>query len=153
MEPNGSTAGRSRTWPAYPVALNAGMSCRYGGVETWRGSESQWRYVGIAHNAAHKVDWQLSRDTTPPELLRGEVDGATMRLTFSEVIHAAASLTNGAFTVKKTPPAGSERDVSLSGTPVIGGATVALTLANAVLSADTGVKVSYRQPTTGPATG
>ena len=142
VEPNYSTLGVAVL--ADTLALNGGTI-----RSASSGAEASLMHVGLPHNAAHKVDWQLSRDTTPPELLRGEVDGATMRLTFSEVIHAAASLTNGAFTVKKTPPGGSERDVSLSGTPVIGGATVALTLANAVLSADTGVKVSYRQPTTG----
>ena len=37
----------------------------------------------------------------------------------------------------------------LSGTPSISGAVVTLTLAQAVVATDTGVKVSYEAPTTG----
>ena len=79
------------------------------------------------------------------------VSGTALTLTFDEALGAAASLANGSFTVKRTPAAGSEQTVSLSGTPSINGATVTLTLSAAVTATDTGVKVSYAVPTTGSA--
>ena len=75
--------------------------------------------------------------------------GATLTLTFSEALGAAASLANSAFTVKKTPQGGAEQTVSLSGSPAISGGTVTLTLASAVLDTDTGVRVSYEKPASG----
>ncbi|MCY4508019.1 MAG: SwmB domain-containing protein, partial [Acidobacteria bacterium] len=77
------------------------------------------------------------------------VDGATLRLTFNETLGPAASLANGAFTVKKTPQGGSQQNVSLTGSPTISGATITLTLASEVLKTDTDVKVSYTKPTSG----
>ena len=106
------------------------------------GDNAKLAHAGLGHDPNHKVD------SAPPTLSAAAVDGATLTLTFSETLGAAASLANGAFTVKKTPQGGTEENVSLSGTPAIAGATVTLTLANAVLSADTGVKVGYTKPTT-----
>ena len=74
------------------------------------------------------------------------MDGAKLTLAFNEAIDDDASLTSGAFTVKKKSLRGGEETVGLSGSPAIDGAAVTLTLANAVRSADTGVKVSYRKP-------
>ena len=84
-------------------------------------------------------------DTAPPRLSRTVVDGAKLTLAFNEAIDNAASLTSGAFTVKKTPPGGTEETVGLRGSPAVDGAAVTLTLAQAVREADTGVKVSYRK--------
>ena len=53
-----------------------------------------------------------------------------------------------AFTVKKTPPRGSEVTVSLSELPVISGRTLRLTLSSALAEGDT-VTVSYTKPTSG----
>ena len=108
-----------------------------------KGEDAALGHGMVHHNSNHRVD------TTSPILSRANVDGATLTLTFNEALGAAASLTNGAFRVKKTPQEGSEQDASLSGTPAIGGATVTLTLANAVLDSDTEVKVSYAKPTSG----
>ena len=63
-------------------------------------------------------------------------------ITFDETLAAAANLVNDPFTVKVGGSA-----VTLTGTPTISGATVALTLANAVAHSDT-VTVSYTKPTT-----
>ena len=101
-------------------------------------------HAGVGHDPHHRVN-----DIRPPMLSTASVNGAALKLAFNEPLGAAASLTNGAFTVKKTPQGGIEQDVSLSGTPAIGGATVTLTLANSILETDTDVKVSYTMPTAG----
>ena len=90
-------------------------------------------------------------DTTAPAFASAAANGASLVITFDEDLAAAASLANGAFTVKKTPTGGSEATTTLSTTtgPVISGKTVTLTLATALVSTDTAVKVSYTKPTTG----
>ena len=89
----------------------------------------------------------LSQDTAVPTFVEARVNGTSLVLTFSEDLGAAASLANGAFTVKN----GMGVTQSLSGTPSISGSTVTLTLATAVGNIDTGVKVAYTKPTTGTA--
>ena len=89
----------------------------------------------------------LSQDTAVPTFVAARVNGTSLVLTFSEDLGAAASLANGAFTVKN----GMGVTQSLSGTPSISGSTVTLTLATAVGNIDTGVKVAYTKPTTGTA--
>ena len=101
---------------------------------------------GLPHNVAHRV---ATPSMQPPLLWSAIVSETTLTLTFSEALGAAASLSNDAFTVKKTPRNGSEQTVSLSGSPAISGATLTLTLASAALNTDSGVKVSYAKPTTG----
>ena len=103
-------------------------------------------HVGRGHNSAHRV---VTPATGAPILQSASVTGTTLTLTFSEGLGAAASLANSAFTVKKTPQEGAEETVSLTGTPGISGATVTLTLANAVLDTDTWVKVGYDKPASG----
>ena len=88
-------------------------------------------------------------DTDAPAVTGATVDGASLVITFDGDLAAAANLANSAFAVKKTPDGGSETTVSLTGFPSISDATVTLTLATAVLSTDTDVKVSYTKPTTG----
>ena len=101
---------------------------------------------GLDHDPAHKI---ATPDAATPILSKAILDGVTLTLTFSEPLGAAASLANSAFTVKKTPQGGTEETVSLSGTPVIDGVEVTLTLANAALETDTDVKVSYEKPASG----
>ena len=75
-------------------------------------------------------------------------------MTFNEELGVAASLANGAFTVKKTPSGGAETTLTLSSTaPSISSSTVTLTLAtaSAVTATDEDVKVLYTKPTTGTA--
>ena len=103
-------------------------------------------HKGLDHNSTHKV---VTPNTAAPLLVSASVTGTTLTLTFSEALGAAASLANSAFTVKKTPQGASEQTVSLSGSPVIDGATVTLTLASTVIATDTGVKVSYAKPASG----
>ena len=89
-------------------------------------------------------------DTTAPTFASATVNGTSMEITFSEDLAAAASLANSAFTVERTR-GGTEAAAALSSTaPVISGKTVTLTLATAaaILSTDTGVKVSYTKPST-----
>ena len=90
-------------------------------------------------------------DTTAPSFSSASVDGDELTITFDEALAAAGSLSNDDFTVKKTPSGGSEAEVDLHATtgPSVSGSTVVLTLASAVVSTDTGVKVSYDKPTTG----
>ena len=125
------------------LELNGGTirSASASGVEN-----AKLAHWGLGHNPVRKV---VTPATAAPVLFGATVDGATLTLTFSESLGAAPSLGNGAFTVKKTPQGGSQETVSLSGTPAIDGATVALTLANAVLNTDTRVKVSYEKPASG----
>ncbi len=87
-------------------------------------------------------------DTTAPSFSSARVDEAALVLTFDEDLAAAANLANDAFEVKKTPSGGSEETVTLSGSPSISGATVALTLSNAVESSDRDVTVKYTKPST-----
>ena len=88
-------------------------------------------------------------DNTAPTASGATVNGASLVISFDESLAAAANLANGAFTVKKTPSGGTEETVSLTGSPSISGATVTITLATAVVSADGDVKVSYSKPTAG----
>ena len=122
-------------------------------------SSSDHRYTW--DNASDRVDLHkhgvrtlyASRDTTAPAFASAEANGASLVITFDEDLAAAASLANSAFTVKKTPSGGSEATVTLSTTtgPVISGKTVTLTLATALVSTDTAVKVAYTKPSTGTA--
>ena len=106
-------------------------------------------HVGLAHDASHKVNWRLAPpDATAPRLSSTVVEGTKLKLGFNEAIDDDASVANGAFTVKKTPQGGTEESVGLSGTPAIEGPEVTLTLAKAVRSTDTDVKVSYRKSAT-----
>ncbi len=88
------------------------------------------------------------RDTVPPVVSSAAVDGAELVITFDEDLAAAPNLASGAFAVKRTPRGGSEQAVALSGAPVVGGATVTLRLAQAVVSTDA-VTVGYTKPASG----
>ena len=108
--------------------------------------DARLAHVGLGHNPFHRV---VTPDNSAPILKSASVTGTALTLTFSEPLGAAASLANDAFTVKKTPQGGSEREVDLSGSPAISGSTLTLTLASAALDTDVGIKVSYARPATG----
>ena len=131
----GDTSSMGVAVLANTLELNGGT------IKSTRGAGESARlaHAGFAPDPNHRVD------TSPPTLSVASVNGRTLRVTFDEPLGAAASLANGAFTVKKTPQGGGEQEVSLSGSPVIDSATVTLTLANPVLNTDTDVKVSYRR--------
>ena len=135
----GDTASEGIAVPANTLELNGGTIR----VASAAGEHARLAHPGRARDRAHKVDGAA------PTLSVAKVDGTTLTLAFDEALGAAASLANRAFTVKKTPSGGGEQTVSLSGSPAIDGATVTLTLANAVLDTDTDVKVSYTRPTSG----
>ncbi len=89
----------------------------------------------------------LSQDTAVPTFVSATVNGTSLVMTFSEDLGAAASLANGAFTVKN----GMGTTQTLSGTPSISDNKVTLTLATAVGNMDEDVKVAYTKPSTGTA--
>ena len=93
----------------------------------------------------------LSQDTAAPTFVSATVNGTSLEITFNEELGAAASLANGAFTVKKG--SGGTTQTLSSTAPSISGSTVTLTLAtaSAVTATDTDVKVLYTKPTTGTA--
>ena len=116
------------------------------GSELYRTSTNAWATIT---NARQFTVHGAEKDTTAPTFDSATVDGATLVITMSEDLAAAASLANTAFTVKKTPDGGTEATVALTGSPVISGKTVTLTLAAAVVFGDTAIKVSYTKPTSG----
>ena len=99
--------------------------------------------VDAGGDEAATFEDQPMTNTAPPTLSSATVTGTSLVLTFSEDLGAAANLATSAFTVKVGGAA-----VSLSGTPVISGPTVTVTLATAVMATDT-VTVAYTQPGSG----
>ena len=93
----------------------------------------------------------LVQDNMRPEFESATVDGTELVVTMNEDLDDQ-TLTNDAFTVKKTPEGGREESVDLSSStaPVIDGRTVTITLADAAAATDREVLVSYNQR---PATG
>ena len=79
------------------------------------------------------------------------MNGTSLTITFDETLAAAASLANEAFGVRKTLHNGTRVTAALSGSPAISGATLTLTLAEAVLYSERNVTVSYARPPTGSA--
>ena len=103
----------------------------------------------LESDAYPSVGTVTAADTTAPAFASAAVNGASLVITFTEALAAAANLANSAFTVRRSPlDGGPGENVSLSGAPAISGATVTLTLAAAVAHDDT-VTVSYAKPTTG----
>ncbi|MDE2747137.1 MAG: SwmB domain-containing protein [Chloroflexota bacterium] len=100
-------------------------------------------HTGLARDANHRVDH------TPPTLLRAVAEETTLTLTFDEELGAAASLSTDQFAVVRMPQGGSEETIVLTGSPVVSGVSVTMTLATSVPKTGTEVKVSYTRPTTG----
>ena len=111
-----------------------------------------WRSPGFAWadaNVGDKVSVSLRRtDTTAPAVSAARVYGSSLTIEFDEALAPAASLANGAFTVRKTPSGGNTTTASLTSAPSISGSAVTLTLASAAVSTDT-LTVAYTKPTTG----
>ena len=84
-----------------------------------------------------------------PLVTKATVDGTTLVITFDRELASAPDLTNSAFTVKKTEAGSAETTVSLTGSPSIDDEMLTLTLATAVTTNDTDIKVSYTKPTSG----
>ena len=98
------------------------------------------RYEGLRHDQDHRVDG------VAPALLGVAVSGTKVSVAYGEELDGDSVPPASAFTVKRTPQGNSEETVSLDGAPTIAGGAVLLTLANAVVATDTGVKVSYAKP-------
>ena len=88
-------------------------------------------------------------DETAPQAVSAAVNGNRLIVHFDEDLAAAPNLDNSAFAVTKTPLEGTEESATLSGTPVLSGATLTLTLDAALVSTDGNVKVSYAKPDSG----
>ena len=84
----------------------------------------------------------------PPAFVSATVNGYALVMTFDIQLGRSVSLTNDAFTVKRTRN-GAESSVSLTDRPRANGKKVTLTLSPPLLSTDTSVKVSYEKPRTG----
>ena len=100
-------------------------------------------------------DWVTGTKVTtslnfPPKLTTATVDGTSLVLTYHENLDTNSVPALAQFTVKKTPSGGTEEDVDLSGSPVVSGTQVTLTLDEAVVSTDGDVKVSYAVPASNP---
>ena len=102
----------------------------------------------------------LATACTAPTVSSASVNGDKLTLTFSEDLGglplplSTRSLNElialeSAFTVKKTPSGGTEKTVALDSEylPAVSGKKLFLTLAEAVVSTDASVKVSYTKPT------
>ena len=80
------------------------------------GADAALGHAGLAHDPAHKVD------AAPPELVRGEIDGGTMTLWFSEALdpHAAGGEFHMAVEVPETGVVGfrATGDVAIDGATV-----------------------------------
>ena len=91
-------------------------------------------------------------NNTPPAYSSASVNGSSLTVTFDGALDEDAVPAKSAFTVKATR-GGTERTVALADTGAVDvdGATVVLTLAEAVLPAavDTAVTVAYAAPATG----
>ncbi len=94
-------------------------------------------------DARRKVDGKA------PSLQSASVRGTTLELTFDEALDGESVPAAVAFTVKRTPPAGSAERVRLTGRPAIDGAKVTLTLAAAAADGDA-VTVGYTAPSANP---
>ena len=110
----------------------------------WDGHSLGWN----ASNAGDKVTVSLWKPPTPPAVESATVSGTSLAVYFDQTLAADANLANTAFTVKKTPPGGSETTMSLTGTPSVSSMGVALTLGSAVAPGDA-VTVSYTNPPSG----
>ena len=76
------------------------------------GNDAVLTFDSLGTQSGHQVDGSLtppSTDTTAPRVSSATVNGASLVITFNENLAAAASLANGAFTVKKTPSGAARR--------------------------------------------
>ena len=111
------------------------------------------RIRDLAGNAAAAIaQWEATVNVTPPKFKSASVDEDELTITFDGGLDQTSVPAASAFTVKATR-GGTERDVALAATGAVSvdGATVVLTLAEAVLPAavDTTVTVAYAAPATG----
>ena len=127
------------------LELNGGTMRLPGGT----GNNAKLAHTGLAHDAAHKVDYEVTGgDSTPPGFSSAAVNGATLTVAFDESLDGTSVPAPGAFTVTV---AGSARAVASGGVSVAG-TTVTLRLASAVTNGQA-VTVAYTQPDKQPPPG
>ena len=96
-----------------------------------------------APTGANEAEYVLDNTAPlPVDPVAARIEGATLVVTFNEVLDGASAPANARFTVNKTPSGGSPGDAALTGAPAIADSTVTLTLAAAVVFDDT-VTVAY----------
>ena len=100
------------------------------------------------NEAASFADRAVASDSMASSLWNATATGSRLTLRYHRFLDGAAVPPASAFTVKKTPPGGSEETASLSGSPTISGGVVRLTLAAPVDERDQ-MTVSYAKPTSG----
>ena len=144
--PSISGATLTLTLASAVVSTDTDVKVSYDQPATGTGNKLQDASGNKVRSFAEVVDNEL--DTTAPAFDEATVDGTSLVITFDETLAAASELANSAFMVKKTPSEGSEQTVGLTGTPSVSGKAVTLTLAAAVASTDTNVKVIYTKPDT-----
>ena len=120
----------------FPLVADNGSS-----TGVWSDGETMW--------VADLSDDKLFAYRLPSFPSSAWVSGRTLEIAFSQDLGAAADLANSAFSVTMTPSGGRVAPVGLTGSPVIAGRTVILTLAEKVTDAAAAVRVSYTRPTMG----
>ena len=93
-------------------------------------------HAGLDHDPAHRVD------AAPPELLRGEIDGATVTLTFSEALDSGA--TGGRFWVQVQTERTASAQFFATGEVMVDGAAVTVGLGEDNPRAQPGLNDSNR---------
>ncbi len=102
-----------------------------------------------APTGANEAEYVLDNTAPlPVDPVAARIEGATLVVTFNEVLDGASAPANARFTVNKTPSGGSPGEVALTGAPAIADSTVTLTLAAAVVFDDT-VTVAYDASSSG----
>ncbi len=89
-------------------------------------------HVGLDHDPAHRVD------AAPPQLLRGEIDGGTMTLYFSEALDPDS--TGGEFHMRVETPEGGVVGFRATGDVVVDGATVTVGMGESSPRAQAGLE-------------
>ena len=105
------------------------------------GVDSALWHAGLSHDPSHKVNHAV--DVTGPAFTGAKVDGTTLTITFNEILNTLHVPAASAFAVTVSGATRGVSDVSIVSN------RVTLTLASAVTSTDTGVKVRYAKPTSG----
>ena len=126
------------SWSADALALNGGTIKFMTGVVANQ-VDAALTHAAKTAQSGHKVD-------TPPVLSTRTVNETALVLTYNEALDTGSEPGSGAFTVKV---GGTAVSLASSNPVAVSGSTVTLTLAAAVVAADT-VTVSYAVPSSNP---
>ncbi len=144
VEPNLSTRGIA--------VLSHSLELNGGAIRTAAGVDAVLGHAGLAHDAGHKVDWQLTPPPpTAPALTFAAAVGTAVNLTFDKAVQASPAPTPGQFSAHVANSDGSTGSVSVDSVAV-NGATVALALASALSEGQT-VTLDYTHDDASPLRG